>query len=1218
MPRYSNCLLALLIALGGARRAPAQEVVSILGKIIEVSGAPIAGASVTISSGDRRVEASSRKDGSFQALLIGPLRSARIDVRMVGYRPASVLFLPSQVDATIRGEVTLVRTPFLLPDLNSDSRRGVTSRSSNSRSIGDAVDLNGGVMLSRYGLDFGELQRIYQWLGGLVVPDESGYSILGAGSDQNQTTIDGSPTLLQSVPADLRGGIALRTASSDMSKGGYTGGLLELTTAKGSSYFTSILRLTSTSPELSWSDPASSQKSDRTLLFDGRFSGPISRNATYLTAFSIRRTATPLPTLSTAESGLLQQNGVVPDSLPSLFRALQSAGVDTSAIHAPRRFELTTASLSSSVDFMLSPSTPVSISFLGAASTTQGNGVSVMTLPTVGTASSTRSGRLALQLSSSPLGLLHSFSFSAETVRRRSHPEYRLPAGLVGLPGSFANSTPSFPVIAFGGGTNAETATQQLVTFQNRIYRSLGGVDHQLELGQQTVWRSELRQAESTSGTIRYSDVEGLTSQTPFSYLRVLPGSPLKIHQLTNAVWAQDVWRVSRRQSVRGGLRLDAASGGPQPLLNQDLESVFHVRTDYIPTSSTLSARIGSVLLLHEWKTMRSTVDRMSGYKSDLTWVTREFLPPGAPTPLRVNGMGGLTLSGTFGSYVGNVSTQRLGNLATSTGLPGTTQVLSCVGAAIPNLDWNPGADAPTLCRDGSGPTLLAARTPRVELLSHGFAPPLTWVGSLNLNTFQVGQWLLNLNSVVQFGQRQESRVDLNLKSAPAFTLPSEGGRQVFVPTDAIVATTGALSPSASRIDSRFGAVNQIRSDLTRRNASLTLTAEPAYLFDGRVRINLAYTWANGSAERRGFDLSTDGDPRTISRVPWSGPRHTLQLNVETRLWWFLLYANVQMQSGQRFTPRISQDVNGDGVANDRAFIPADNSGDAGLDNELRALIATSPANVQECLLTQRGTIAGEGSCRTSWHGQISTSFVFSPPRMPDLTYNPRLRFWFSLDNLGPTVLRLLGLNGSLFGSNGSLPSPDNTLLRVTGFDQTTQRFHYTVNPAFGRPMNYTPTRAPFPPFQLRLAASYSFGVPDGKQLQHQLGLSQGAAEISRSDDEITLRVLSYAMTTPTVIFLSLDKYFQFSHEQTDSLRTLGDRYLSDYGRVLAPTIAMIHERGAKLTDVQLLDEIERRRPELAKVAEGEATAVLSILSPQQRAAWERRQRGEHDWWVNK
>ncbi|MGH7621875.1 MAG: hypothetical protein ACREMU_06010, partial [Gemmatimonadaceae bacterium] len=161
--------------------------------------------------------------------------------------------------------------------------------------------------------------------------------------------------------------------------------------------------------------------------------------------------------------------------------------------------------------------------------------------------------------------------------------------------------------------------------------------------------------------------------------------------------------------------------------------------------------------------------------------------------------------------------------------------------------------------------------------------------------------------------------------------------------------------------------------------------------------------------------------------------------------------------------PVVASDINGDGLANDRAFVfdPAatQSASDSALAGGLRSLLASAPANARRCLARQLGIAAARNSCEGPWTSTMSASITSSYLHVLDGRYVVA-----SLDFSNP----LAGLDELLHGGDhlrgwGLSAVPDPTLYTVRGFDPASGRFEYLVNPRFGSTSPAASTlRAPF------------------------------------------------------------------------------------------------------------------------------------------------------------
>ena len=329
------------------------------------------------------------------------------------------------------------------------------------------------------------------------------------------------------------------------------------------------------------------------------------------------------------------------------------------------------------------------------------------------------------------------------------------------------------------------------------------------------------------------------------------------------------------------------------------------------------------------------------------------------------------------------------------------------------------------------------------------------------------GSTPLNLN--------QPGSTDLNFANAPKFTLGSED-RPVFVNPSSIVPTTGAVSPVDARVTDAFGRVVNSVSDLKSytRQGIFTLTPDLQSWGLNNFYTSLGYTLSEIRAEQRGFDVSTFGSPTTIE---WSrgdlDARHQFLLQAGYGRNGINFTMQGRLQSGTPFTPMVGSDINGDGLANDRAFIYNPNTvADPTLATGLRSLLASSTPNVRSCLVDQMGQGAARNSCEGPWTAALNARIGLSGRA---LHFGNRVDVGLNLANpLGGLDQLVHGANNLKGWGTPALPNP--VLYTVRGFDPNTNNFLYNINPRFGStsPTNST-IRAPF---RMTLDVSVDIGRP--------------------------------------------------------------------------------------------------------------------------------------------
>jgi hypothetical protein len=539
------------------------------------------------------------------------------------------------------------------------------------------------------------------------------------------------------------------------------------------------------------------------------------------------------------------------------------------------------------------------------------------------------------------------------------------------------------------------------------------------------------------------------------------------------------------------------------------------------------------------------------------------------------------------GIYQGALSPARLASYRNHTGLDGST-TLTCIGDATPIPNWSTPESAEfSSCRDGANGAL-STDVPSVQVAGAGYRVPVAWKANLGYNQELPLGGSLQLSAILLRETHTASAIDLNLNTVPQFHLASEGNRPVYVPVGSIVPATGLSGPGASRVSPEWGTVFETIADLHRTAVQANVVADIPRVF-GAVGVDASYSLNIQHAQTRGFDASTGGDPLLVESSTGAAPVH--QLVVETdpamRIWWLRSRLRFDLSSGIGYTPLVASDINGDGLVNDRAFIPSV-VGLAGPERQdLQALLTSAPGGARNCLARQEGTIAGPNSCRGPWQVQ----FDFTVDLLPPAGVGPRrLHLNFTFFNAGATLLRLVGVRG-LSPTN----IPDDRLLFVTGFDPSTQQYLYHVNAAFGQPLGSGTGHTPFPPFELRLQGSYDLATRDPLPFVHHVGLRP---PLRPADLDQVARTLAAIMPDPVDTLLALADSLALSPRQVTTLQGVRDQYTAAIDSIATVDAAALIARGARLVDA----DVGRMLGPYSALRIGARDHALRVLSAAQLA----------------
>lgn len=878
----------------------------------------------------------------------------------------------------------------------------------------------------------GDLTAMAATIPGVTVASDnpSAFGLVG----QANTTLNGVSFPGSSIPRDARVRTRVSTSTYDPSRGGFSSLQTAVELAPGGEYSSVRAHGWADAPVLQFGAGAPGrtargyQSTQASVGADGLLSD---HKLYYNYGLQISRRTSPTTSVLDPDGTLAERFGVPADSVARFTNILDRAGIPVSNGGLGRRTVAESGSLIGRLDHTPSQDATRSWGLLWYANLQRSTGLSIR--PTAApTLSNRRSSGLA-QIQ----GVYSTFSRSNRLNETRTALTYSflrtgsqlaLPEGRVLLQSPADPASPPTS-LAFGGSGGLDSRSRSVAweTLNETQWFSAGGA-HKPKLYLQSrfesFWRSS---AVSPHGTFVFGSLAELEANRPLSFFRTLNAPQARGGEWSGAAALGDSWRVSERFQVLVGLRAETNYFTSRPRYNPLVESVFGVRNDRMPNDVHLSPRAG-----FSWRIGSST-----GPEAGMA---------ASPMGTRFSGPTGV-LRGGIGEFRSVPAPTDVLSTLTGTGLPGSTRQLLCVGTAVPTPDWPgylDGAPAPTQCL--GTPTIFGDTAASVAMLSSEFSAPRSWRASLG--------WVSNLGKVgfsidadYSWNLNQRGTYDLNFAGVQRFELADAGARPVFVEATQIDTATGFVSPIGARRSAAFARATEIRSDLRSVGRQLTLTVNPTSGFD-RYFLSLAYTLADARAQTRGFDGVGSDDPR---RREWvrsdADVRHQLQLQAgvnSSNRFAFTLFARVN--SGLPFTPMVSSDINGDGYANDPAFIP-DNLGSANPSPAFSELLRSAPGYARACLSSQAGRVARKNSCRGPWTASL----------------NARLDLQNRLHHLGQRVNIALNLSNPLgaidrvlhgqsdYRGWGVPATPDPVLYVVNGFDPASRAFSYKVNPRFGR-----------------------------------------------------------------------------------------------------------------------------------------------------------------------
>jgi len=754
------------------------------------------------------------------------------------------------------------------------------------------------------------------------------------------------------------------------------------------------------------------------------------------------------------------------------------------------------------------------------------------------------SGYLKLVLSESQFGV--------GVSRDHGDPYLQLPSGRVRVNSVLADGASGVQNLTFGGNQGLSSSSRSVNTsFTNTLSWFDNANRHRIKLGTElNASNTASDQSSNLLGTFTFNSLSDLESGLPASFSRTLTARRRSTGQLNGAMSLTDSYRRNPDLQIQYSVRVEGGHFTASPAFNPEVERVFGLRNDRLPSPITISPRIG--------------FSRTLGSNPEISAFAGAARAPRA------------VLRAGIGVYANALSGGQIASALDNTGLPDGAQQITCTGPAVPIPNWNAYAtdasSVPTQCADGTGGTLFSNTAPNVTLFARNWRPQrsvranTSWNGSI-----LDARFMTNVDATYSFNLNQQRSVDLNFSPIERFTLAGEG-RPVYVQQASIEPVTGSIASRDARVTQDFSRVSEVRSDLESRTAQLTLRVSPIPRGPVRFTWSAAYTYSYGREQVSGFS-STATNPLDVFWSRSSQGPHSFNYNLgynlldAVRINWSGVF-----RSGNAYTPVVAGDINGDGYFNDRAFIYSSTAADPAVADGMRQLLANAPSASRECLDKQMGKIASRNSCHGPWSSTASLSISLDRAkfRMPQ-----RANVQFSLSNpIGAADLAVNG-SGHLKGWGQSV-SPDPSLLYVRGFDATTGRFKYEVNQRFGA------TRPDLvilrQPVVLTTSMKFDFGAMRERQtLSQQLGIGRTLPG-TRYPEALFRSVGVNSVNNPMSVILRQQDSLHLTAVQADSIAAMNRRYNYRSDSLWAPVSRYFASLPEKYHEDEAFDRYRRAR----------------------------------------
>jgi hypothetical protein len=1035
----------------------------------------------------------------------------------------------------------------------------------------------------------GDLNALAANVPGMSVTPDGRLSVFGL-PGQVQYAYNGSTLSAAEIPRDARVSVRVIQSAFDPSIGGFGGALINVEMFQGGRVAEMFGRATLDAPALQARDPVSSRLGQRFTAgaVNANWDGPIvSHDAFYNTAISVRRTTRDASSLFDASPDVLSLAGLAPDSINRLRAIASGVGLPLAARGAPSTRYDERGSFVARFDRYKDPArygklwtNGFSLTAMGGLGRSGFAGGSPTVAPTLGNEAKTLNGQLIAVFTHQNETYSTAVTSSLGGSRMSAAPYLFAPTAAVRIQ-SFENDQFIDRTTRLGGNDAPADASSSSVLWETTDETNFYvGSKHKMKLyGRVQASFAQSDPGGDRPGVFTYNSLADLEANRPSSFTRTFGGVAADATGVNAAFSVGDLFQVTPTFQLQPGVRVEANRFRNNIESNDVLLSSLGVTNTSTPNTVHASPRLGFAWQYRPTRANVATGTNTTG---------RISLPPRA------------TLSGGIGEFRQDMRANELLGVVSATGLGHAGSRLSCIGSATPVPNWNeltgdPSA-VPVACAAGA-PTSLIDAVPSVTLFDPAYTLAHSWRANLRFGS-AFRRFRYAIDGWYSYNLDQPGVRDLNLRDTPAFTLGDEGNRPVFVSPASIVPGTGLVSATESRRSPAFGRVTDLVSDLHSTARQVTFTVAPEL---DRAVFRLAYTLSEVTAWSRGFDDATFGSPNVIerSRSPFA-PRHQLIVNTGYQFGSALgLSVNWRIMSGLPYTPRVGGDVNGDGSANDRAFVfDPSLAPDRDFGHRLADLLSTAPRQARDCLQRQLGSPAAKNSCIGPWTSTMNAALSTAYLHVLDGRY-----LIASINFANP----LGGLDQVLHGSNhlhgwGTAPLPDPVLYSVQGFDAANNRFRYAINDRFGstRPSQNT-LRAPF---RVTLDFRLELGRPVRQQdFARFLQMDARRGNTARAPvDSLRERLLDYKVTDIYRLMTIMRDSLLLTREQVDSLERLQANYHPRAEAVWQEIAEDIYRRTTTgdydvNAIVRAVDDVDRRA---WVVLRAELPKIRAILTPAQ------------------
>ena len=842
--------LAAALLAGAARVAAGQQADVIRGRVQTQQGAPIGGAQVEAVSIPGRVTRAATADagGRFTISIAAGDGDYWVTVRALGYaaKRFEVKRLADEqilvADATLATAAASLDAIRIVADRARPERNGAGGDAGNEKTVNVTTDPSQAGNLAAIAASAPGVQLVPGTDGN---PDQ--FSVFGLGADQNSAALNGLGFGATDIPRDAAVRASLNTSPWDVSRGGFSGAQLSLSTISGSNFSSRAMSSLLNSPILQWTDRGGRALGAefRSASVGAAMAGPVSLDKSfYSIGYQFDRRMADMSNLATADPVALGLAGVAPDSLARLRTILSRNGVPTTATGLPATRTTDRALVMGSFD--LAPATSTSGQALNVtAVASYANASSPFAQVTAFPSNDVRAvswfGGLQLRHTNYfSAGVLSETSIGASLDRRSADPYLALPNGGVRVSSALDDGSSAVAGLTFGGSQVQRTLnTGSTISAQNQLSWFSGDNRHRIKLsfaGRLDGMDQDL--TTNSLGTFRFNSLADLEAGQPAMYTRSLAPRTASGREVATSISIGDSFRPASTLQFDYGVRADRNDFLRQPEANDALSRAFGVENDRLPNRTYLSPRVGFAWTYGQ----AAQIPVANGFVRGPRAVVR----------------------GGIGIFQNVPLVQLAGSALANTGLADARRDLTCVGSAAPSPNWaayaaNP-ASIPTVCADG---TVFSSTVPNVSLFAHDYAAQRSVRSNVSWSGPIVGDRLAATHRRHVLARPAPTRVRRpELRRRLTILARERGWSSRLCRTDRDRRRRPAPSHPSSRASIRRSDSCASSARASSRSIARSRSRFSRWCSARRYSWRLAYSYSNTRDDTYGF-MSTGGDPRS-------------------------------------------------------------------------------------------------------------------------------------------------------------------------------------------------------------------------------------------------------------------------------------------------------------------------------------------------------------------